>query len=44
MKTPAQRNLGVDAEPLNGLDSQQRLDYYRSEINLQQARRLFFNL
>jgi hypothetical protein len=44
LKTPAQRNLGVDAEPLNGLDSQQRLDYYRSEINLQQARRLFFNL
>ena len=31
-------------EPLQGLDEQQRIAYYRSEINLEQATRLFFNV
>ncbi|WP_348749460.1 dermonecrotic toxin domain-containing protein [Pseudomonas rhodesiae] len=44
LKTPAERRLGLAADTLNGLNAQQRLDYYRSEINLEQARRLFFNL
>lgn len=44
LKTPEERNLGAAADSLNRLNSQQRLDYYRSEINLEQARRLFFNL
>ena len=44
LKTPAERRLGLAADTVNGLNAQQRLDYYRSEINLEQARRLFFNL
>ncbi|WGT26975.1 hypothetical protein [Pseudomonas marginalis] len=44
LKTPAQRNLGLATDTPYGLDSQELLDYYRSEINLEQARRLFFGL
>lgn len=44
LKTPAEHRMGAAADTVNGFNQQQRLDYYRSEINLEQARRLFFNL
>ncbi|QHF47771.1 hypothetical protein PspS35_29695 [Pseudomonas sp. S35] len=43
LKTPAEQRRGSQADTLSGLNQQQRTDYYRSEINLDQARRVFFN-
>ncbi|NCE84768.1 hypothetical protein [Pseudomonas sp. Q1] len=42
LKTPAEHSLGAAADSPKGLNHQQAVAYYRSEISLQQARELFF--
>ena len=44
LKTPQEQARGEAADTPNELNEQQRADFYRSEISLEQARKLFFNL
>jgi hypothetical protein len=43
LKTPTEQSLGMSADTPEGLNSSQRLAYYRSMIGLEQATQLFFN-
>jgi hypothetical protein len=43
LKTPKEQSLGMSADTPEGLNSSQRLAYYRSMIGLEQATQLFFN-
>lgn len=42
LKTPVEHSLGAAADTPKGLPLAQAVDYYRSEISLEQARELFF--
>ena len=42
LKTPQEQARGQAADKLRDLNTQQRVDYYRSTINLAQAKRFFF--
>ena len=42
LKTPAEHRLGAAADSPKGLSPAQTVDFYRSEISLEQARALFF--
>ncbi|WP_300627418.1 DUF6543 domain-containing protein [Pseudomonas sp.] len=42
LKTPEERALGQAADDLQGLNAEQRVAFYRSTLNLTQARRFFF--
>ncbi|AZF02731.1 hypothetical protein C4J95_5317 [Pseudomonas orientalis] len=42
LKTPTERAQGAVADDLNRLGAEQRIAFYRSTINLTQARQLFF--
>ncbi|MCF5133713.1 hypothetical protein GIW52_00990, partial [Pseudomonas lactis] len=44
LKTPQEHGRGEEADTLNGLSEKQKTAIYLSEINLDQARRLFFNV
>lgn len=44
LKTPQEHARGVDADSLDGLNEQQKTAFYLSEINLDQAQRLFFKV
>lgn len=44
LKTPQEQARGAQADTLNGLSEKQKTAVYLSEINLEQARRLFFNV
>lgn len=44
LKTPQEHGRGEEADTLNGLSEKQKTAIYLSEINLEQARRLFFNV
>ncbi|NHW98266.1 hypothetical protein [Pseudomonas koreensis] len=43
LKTPAERQLGFEADSTRGLSRAERLAYYRSMIGVEQARQLFFS-
>ncbi|WP_341869391.1 hypothetical protein [Pseudomonas kitaguniensis] len=42
LKTPQEHARGMASDDLHGLNAEQRVAFYRSTINLTQARRLFF--
>lgn len=42
LKTPQEQAQGTTADDVQGLNAQQRVAFYRSTINLTQAKRLFF--
>ncbi|WP_294732893.1 DUF6543 domain-containing protein [uncultured Pseudomonas sp.] len=42
LKTPEEVRQGADANHIPSLSDQQKIDFYRSEISLEQARRVFF--
>ncbi|AZE58322.1 hypothetical protein C4K03_6215 [Pseudomonas synxantha] len=42
LKTPEEHAQGTKADQINGLTAQEQVAFYRSTINLSQARRLFF--
>lgn len=44
LKTPQEQTRGAQADSLNGLSELQKTSVYLSEINLEQARRLFFKI
>ncbi|NCE88672.1 hypothetical protein [Pseudomonas sp. L13] len=44
LKTPQEHARGEEADTLNGLSEKQKTAIYLSEINLEQAQRLFFNV
>ncbi|MCK3865171.1 DUF6543 domain-containing protein [Pseudomonas sp. B329] len=44
LKTPQEHARGVDADSLDGLNEQQKTAFYLSEINRDQAQRLFFKV
>ena len=44
LKTPQEHARGVDADRLDGLNEQQKIAFYLSEINRDQAQRLFFKV
>ncbi|MFL1499701.1 hypothetical protein ACI77N_00620 [Pseudomonas sp. S191] len=44
LKTPQEQAQGTAADDVQGLNAQQRVAFYRSTINLTQAKRLFFRL
>ncbi|WP_438866794.1 hypothetical protein [Pseudomonas sp. L1(2025)] len=44
LKTPQEHARGTQSDTLNGLSEKQKTTVYLSEINLEQARRLFFNV
>ena len=44
LKTPQEHARGVDADSLDGLNEQQKIAFYLSEINRDQAQRLFFKV
>lgn len=42
LKTPQEHAQGDQADDVHGLNAQQQVDFYRSTINLAQAKRVFF--
>ena len=44
LKTPQEHAQGADADTLDGLNEQQKTAFYLSEINREQAQRLFFKV
>ena len=44
LKTPQEHARGAESDTLNGLGEKQKTAVYLSDINLDQARRLFFTV